>query len=235
MITSCNAPVWSRLMSSRLPIRWLSRSAPSSIVSSNSWVASGPKSTSCCSRLLTEALIDDSGVRRSCDTAASNAVRSSFASSSVWVRADAARSSRCSTAVKRHGRRKPAGCQARPGARPDPTGRARRCPAVRPRAGLVFEASGTSRRKAGTVHAPSSPQSTDTGSAAKAARTCATSAGSGSSSTVKAPFSAASVSASGRARAASTERRAAMATEQLTTPPTTRKITGPRGFSPSRP
>ena len=68
-------------MSSKLPISWLSRSAPSSMVSSSSRVAVGVKSTSRCNRLLTDALIDESGVRRSCDTAARSAVRSSFASS----------------------------------------------------------------------------------------------------------------------------------------------------------
>ena len=90
-ITSCSAPVCSRLMSSRLPTRWLSRSVPSSMVSSSSRVAPGVKSTSRCSRLLTDALIDESGVRRSCDTAASSAVRSSFASSRSPPRAASAR------------------------------------------------------------------------------------------------------------------------------------------------
>ena len=72
-------------------MRWLRRSAPSSIVSSSSRVAPGVKSTSRCSKLLTDALIDDNGVRRSCDTAASSAVRSSFASSSPSTRAASAR------------------------------------------------------------------------------------------------------------------------------------------------
>ena len=45
-------------------------------------MAAGVQSTSRCSRLVTDALIDDSGVRRSCDTAASSAVRSSLASAS---------------------------------------------------------------------------------------------------------------------------------------------------------
>ena len=86
-------------MSSRLPTSALSRSLSSSIVSRNSVVASSVHSTSRCSRLVTDALIDASGVRRSCDTAASSAVRSSFASASPAAAATSARNRRRSTAI----------------------------------------------------------------------------------------------------------------------------------------
>ena len=86
-------------MSSRFPTSELRRSLSSSIVSRNSRVASGVQSTSRCSRLVTDALIDASGVRRSCDTAASSAVRSSFASASPAAAATSARSRRRSTAT----------------------------------------------------------------------------------------------------------------------------------------
>ena len=52
-------------MSSRLPTRRLSRSVSSSMVRRNSFVAAGVQATSRCMRLVTDALIDASGVRRS--------------------------------------------------------------------------------------------------------------------------------------------------------------------------
>ena len=63
-------------MSRRLPTSTLSRSDSSSMVARNSWRAAGLQSTSSCSRLVTEALIDASGVRRSWETARRMAVRS---------------------------------------------------------------------------------------------------------------------------------------------------------------
>ena len=69
-------------MSSRLPTSALRRSVSSSIVSRNSWRASGVQSTSRCSRLVTEALMAEIGVRRSWETAASSAARSSLAADS---------------------------------------------------------------------------------------------------------------------------------------------------------
>ena len=67
-------------MSSRLPTSALSRSASSSMVASSSLVAaSGSKATSSASRLVAQALIEASGVRRSWLTAASRALRSSLA------------------------------------------------------------------------------------------------------------------------------------------------------------
>ena len=71
-------PVWSRLMSRRLPTSLLSLSVSASIVSRNSVAVSFGHSTSVCSKLVTDALIDDNGVRRSCETAASSAARRSF-------------------------------------------------------------------------------------------------------------------------------------------------------------
>ena len=69
------APVWSRLMSSRLAINRSSRSVSPSITSRNSRVSSSLQATSGASRLDTLVLIEVSGVRRSCDTAWSSAVR----------------------------------------------------------------------------------------------------------------------------------------------------------------
>ena len=71
-----SAPVCSRLMSSRLPTSALRRSDSSSIVTRNSCRASGVHSTSSWRRLVTDALIPESGVRRSCETAERIAVRS---------------------------------------------------------------------------------------------------------------------------------------------------------------
>ena len=84
-------PVWIRLMSSRLPTRLFRRSASSSIVARNSPVSCAFHGTSGCRRLLTEALIEASGVRRSCETAARMAVRSSFTSTSSAAPAASAR------------------------------------------------------------------------------------------------------------------------------------------------
>ena len=78
---SSSTPAWSRLMSSRFPTSVVSRSVSSSIVAQELLglrLASTRRRPG--SRLVTEALIDASGVRRSCDTACSSAVRSSFAS-----------------------------------------------------------------------------------------------------------------------------------------------------------
>ena len=71
-------PVWIRLASSRLPTSVLSRSVSSSIVARNSAVSSAVHATSSWRRLLTAALTDASGVRRSWETAARIAVRSSL-------------------------------------------------------------------------------------------------------------------------------------------------------------
>ena len=67
-------------MSSRLSTRLVRRSVSSSTVSRNSAVSSGVHVTSGWRRLLTDALIPASGVRRSWDTACRSALRSSFAS-----------------------------------------------------------------------------------------------------------------------------------------------------------
>ena len=69
-------------MSRRLVTRCVSRSASTSIIFTKSWVWSGAQSTSCESRLVAAALIAASGVRRSCETAASSAVRRLLPSSS---------------------------------------------------------------------------------------------------------------------------------------------------------
>ena len=54
--TRFSAPLWIRLMSSRLPTRTLRRSVSSSIVARNSPVSSSVHATSCCRRLLTDGL-----------------------------------------------------------------------------------------------------------------------------------------------------------------------------------
>ena len=84
-------------MSSRFPTRLLSRSVSSSIVWRNSRCAAGVQSTSGCNMLVAAALIDASGVRRSCDTAARSAVRSSLASARPSAAAASARNRRRST------------------------------------------------------------------------------------------------------------------------------------------
>ena len=76
------APVCTRLMSSRLPTRWLSRSVSSSMVERKSIRSASLQPTSDWRRLVTDALMDDSGVRRSCDTARRSAVRSASVSAS---------------------------------------------------------------------------------------------------------------------------------------------------------
>ena len=79
----CSDPVCRRLMSSRLPMRASSRSAFCSIVASRSASSASDHSTSVCRRLLTLALIEASGVRRSWLTAASSAVRIRLPSASA--------------------------------------------------------------------------------------------------------------------------------------------------------
>ena len=86
------APTWSRLMSSRFATSAMSRSVSSAMVETNSSRSSGDHGTSLSCRLEAAALIDASGVRRSCDTAWSRALRSSLASASTWARPASARS-----------------------------------------------------------------------------------------------------------------------------------------------
>ena len=73
------APACRRLMSSRLPMTRSSRSAAPSMLASNAARSVSENATDGSSSPETEALIDDSGVRRSCETARSSAVRSSLA------------------------------------------------------------------------------------------------------------------------------------------------------------
>ncbi len=80
--STASAPACSRLMSSRLSTSAASRSSDSSAVSSSSSRSSVDHSTSRLSRLVTAALADASGVRRSWLTAASSAVRIRSASAS---------------------------------------------------------------------------------------------------------------------------------------------------------
>ena len=77
--STVSADACSRLMSSRLPTRSVSRSVSSSIVRWNSSTSSGAQSMSRWRRLEIDALIDASGVRRSWDTACSSEPRSVFA------------------------------------------------------------------------------------------------------------------------------------------------------------
>ena len=85
-------------MSSRLATRASSRSTSSSIVSRKSDFASSVQSTSRWSRLVTEALIDASGLRRSCETARSRATRRASASATMTAAADSSRKRRRSSA-----------------------------------------------------------------------------------------------------------------------------------------
>ena len=145
------------------------------------------------SRLVTDALIDASGVRRSCDTAASSAVRSSFASASPVGRGDVGaqptaldrdldlgreRAQHLAVLVRRAPARRPRA----PRAAPSGTDERRRRPG---RVGTGSPADRLDRPR------PSSgSRSTATASAPNAARSCATSCGSGSSSLTSVPPSA---------------------------------------------
>ena len=73
-VATSTAPACSRLMSSRLPTTRFSRSVSASMVAGNSWRCSRPGHV-VLQQAVTDALIDASGVRRSCDTACSRAVR----------------------------------------------------------------------------------------------------------------------------------------------------------------
>ena len=86
-------------MSSRLPTSAVSRSVSSSIVRQNSVMASDGQSTSSASRLVTQALMLARGVRRSWETAARSAARSSStrASASASARARATSADRRAT------------------------------------------------------------------------------------------------------------------------------------------
>ena len=234
-MTSWSAPVWRRLMSRRLPMRWFRRSAPSSIVSKSSRVASGVKSTSRCNRLLTDALIDESGVRRSCETAARSAVRSSFASANPAARSAPAFNSRCWSAIATWPAKAPSTSRSSSlRLRPRSTRVSEPCSGIEMSA-ASGSVGGSSPADAAILHPPppGSGESTATASASNATRTWVTSWGSGSSDPINVPLSAASVSASARACAASTARRDAVATKKLTTAPTTRNATSARTFSTS--
>ena len=78
-----SAPACSRDMSSRLPMRASSRSAESSMAASSSASSSGEKVTSDERRLPIAALMPASGVRRSCETADSSAVRAELSRASA--------------------------------------------------------------------------------------------------------------------------------------------------------
>ena len=81
------APAWIRLMSSRLPTSVVRRSVSSSMVRRNSLRSTSDQAMSGWRRLLADALIPANGVRRSCDTAWSSALRSSLASAraAAWA------------------------------------------------------------------------------------------------------------------------------------------------------
>ena len=118
------APACSRLMSSRLPTSRLSRSASVSIVSANSRRCSASHATSDWRRLVADALIEASGVRRSWLTAWSSAVRSSSASArwaataaSAWSRRDSQGEREAATGSVRSTRWSSARQAARPAAR----------------------------------------------------------------------------------------------------------------------
>ena len=68
-------PACTLLMSRRLPTRLVRRSVSESIVVTNSAVSCSDQVTSRFFRLVAHALIDASGVRRSCDTACNSAPR----------------------------------------------------------------------------------------------------------------------------------------------------------------
>ena len=70
-------------MSSRLPMSASRRSAESSMAASSSASSSGEKVTSLDRRLPIAALMPASGVRRSCDTADSRAVRAELSRASA--------------------------------------------------------------------------------------------------------------------------------------------------------
>ena len=199
--------------------------------------SSGVHATSRWSRLVTDALIDASGVRRSCDTAASSAVRSSL---------------RLGQAGSRPRRRRAAGA-ARPrpaaalandaqhlevvvGRASAPTTTSCSSSPIGTEKRAVLGPAGTGSPAAASTSQPSSVlrASTATASAANAARSCATSCGSGSSVGDEGPAERGERLGLGAARrAASAVRRLAMLTSQLTTPATTRKTTSARRFSPS--
>ena len=87
-----------RDMSSRLWTRRVSRSASSSMVTRNSCRSRSFQVTSGSSRLDADALIEASGVRRSCETELSRAVRSRSISSRARVLARSSSCRPCSTA-----------------------------------------------------------------------------------------------------------------------------------------
>ena len=91
---SDSAPACSLLMSSRFPTRCVSRSSDSSAVASSSSWSSAVQFTSGERRLVTAALADASGVRRSWLTAASSAVRIRSAAA-IGLAASASAASRC--------------------------------------------------------------------------------------------------------------------------------------------
>src|SRR4051794_24173205 len=100
-----SAPAWSRLMSRRFSTRPRSRSSDSSAVASSSARSSSSKWTSALRRLLTAAVADASGVRRSWLTALSSAVRSRSTSASApavsaWAASRSCRSATAACAAK---------------------------------------------------------------------------------------------------------------------------------------
>ena len=212
------APTWSRLMSSRLPMSALSRSVSSSIVSRNSWRASGVQSTSRCSRLVTDALTAEIGVRRSWETAASSAARSSLAAERPpAVSASASSSPRWTEAASSLAK---ASSTRWSSLRIGPPVSASTCSASSSMVSLL--ASGLSGMRSPLAASIRQPPSRRWSTAAPS-RPRTRQRPSSSAETVEEPASRESASASARARAPSAALRAASATKPETIAPTTRK------------
>ena len=192
--------------------------------------SSGRQSTSSWSRLVTDALIPASGVRRSCDTAERIAVRSSLAA----TRVPAADASACELVELDRRRRAPAAKASSTRRSSSPLdrrpGRASTCVASMSTVSAACSGVGRRRRRSRRRRASRSPSrwSTAAPSKPKARRMLAM-----ISSTDDEPASVASVPASARARAPSAARRAASATKPLTTPATARNTVSASRFSPS--
>ena len=211
-------PVWILLASSRLPTRELSRSVSSSIVARNSATSSAFHVTSSWRRLLTAALTDASGVRRSWETAARIAARRSLTSTSSAASSASRFSARARTAT--------ASC-ATNAASTRRLSAGNRGPRITsdvssPRSSVSVPSSGVdgapTPASASTSQLPSSvSRRTDTASKPNVVRTCWTRPGSGSSSATSQPARCARASASARPRCASARRRAARLTSPLTT------------------
>jgi hypothetical protein len=177
--------------------------------------------------------MDDSGVRRSCETAAKIAIRSSFPSWSSAASSASRSSSRSRTATASCAANADSTRLALAGRLAPLRTRVASGPSSMASTPSSGRSGGDAPAEASTSHSSPERRITDTAVSPNVVRRCSTRCGKGSSSDMSHPASRASASASARPRWASDRSRAARSTRTLTTTATSTNTTMPNRFSGS--